>query len=86
MEGLDYLSRSASPPKVDMLANSLFSASRCHSFSTSRGSVAPSGARPANSLKTCAAAVNFTDLVNVLKVLGIDLKEEIERRLQPTQV
>ncbi len=30
--------------------------------------------------------IRATDLVNVLKVLGIDLKEEIERRLQPTQV
>ena len=27
--------------------------------------------------------IRATDLVNVLKVLGIDLEQEIERRLQP---
>lgn len=27
--------------------------------------------------------IRATDLVNVLKVLGIDLQEEIERRLRP---
>ena len=30
--------------------------------------------------------IRATDLVNVLKVLGIDLKEEIERRLQPSEL
>jgi transcriptional regulator with XRE-family HTH domain len=30
--------------------------------------------------------IRASDLVNVLKVLGIDLEEEIERRLQPAQL
>jgi transcriptional regulator with XRE-family HTH domain len=30
--------------------------------------------------------IRATDLMNVLKVLGIDLKEEIERRLDPKSV
>lgn len=30
--------------------------------------------------------IRASDLVNVLKVLGIDLEQEIERRLQPAQI
>ncbi len=29
--------------------------------------------------------IRATDLVNVLKVLGIDLEQEIQRRMQPSQ-